>query len=53
MKTKKIEKKRLVVDMDINLHCEIKKRAAARNISIKNYVEYAIIIRLNEEKKYD
>jgi uncharacterized protein (DUF1778 family) len=52
MKTEENKKKRLAVDLDINIHCEIKKRASVRNISITDYVLIALAMWMAEEDKY-
>lgn len=53
MITKENNKKRLAVDLDINLHCEIKKRAAQRNITVTEYILICIGERIEKEKQYE
>ena len=49
----KLQLKRLVLDVPLELHTEVKKRAATRNISIKIWISRAIINAIKEEKKYE
>ena len=44
-----VEIKRLVVDLNINTHCEIKKRAAIQDISIKEWIFEAIMDKIRKE----
>jgi hypothetical protein len=44
-----IDKKRLIVDLNIDTHCEVKKRAAQQNMSIKNWIEMAIVEKIKQE----
>ena len=53
MKTIDKNKKRLAVDIDLELHKQIKARAAFRNISITDWIMIAITQRILEEKKYE
>lgn len=53
MKKQENGKKRLAIDIDLNLHCEIKKRAAMRNVTVTDYVILSIIMRMQDEKKYE
>ena len=46
-------KKRLIMDIDINIHCEAKKWASIRNITLTEWVKRAILKKIAEEKKYD
>ena len=41
--------KRLVVVLNINIHCEVKKRAATQNVSIKRWIEQAIMDKIRRE----
>lgn len=43
--------KRLIIDISEEMHAEIKARAARRCISMKVWVERAIIKRIQEEDK--
>ncbi len=45
-----IKIKRLIVDIPMDMHIEVKKRAAIRGISIKKYVLKAIIERIKKER---
>lgn len=45
--------KRLVIDLPVELHMDIKKRAAERNITMKEYVLQALGSRINHEKRYE
>lgn len=49
----KQNKKNLIIQLKIEEHAEIKKRAAERNISIKQYVLQAIEQRMAYENKYN
>lgn len=42
--------KRLVVILDIEMHIEIKKRAAVQNVSIRKWLEQAINEKIKQEK---
>lgn len=44
--------KNLIVHVDINLHSEIKARAARFSISIKSYVIEAILDKMSREDEY-
>lgn len=44
-----LEEKRLVVMLNINIHCEVKKRAANQNLSIKRWIEQAIMDKIRKE----
>ncbi len=44
---------RITFDTDINLRAEIKSRAARRNISLKTWIERAILEQVKREDKYD
>lgn len=50
---KKSYEKRLIVDITVEEHNEIKIRAAARNLSIKTWVMRAIQEAILKEKKYE
>lgn len=52
MNIKENNKKRLSVDLDIDIHCELKKRAAQRNITVTAYLLICIRERMMEEDKY-
>ena len=41
------------MELLLNLHCEIKKRAALRNISITQWIIMAIHEQIKEEMKYE
>ncbi len=43
------ELKRLIVDLNINIHCEMKKRAAQQNMTIKKWIEMAIMEQIRKE----
>jgi len=43
------EIKRLIVDLNINIHYEVKKRASQKNMSIKRWIEEAIMDKIREE----
>ncbi len=43
------KEKRLAVNLSIDMHCEIKKRAAVHNQSIKEWIEEAIVDKINKE----
>jgi len=45
--------KRLLIDIDVDLHSKIKARAAARNITLKTYITRAILRAIAEEQKYE
>lgn len=45
--------KRLLIDIPDQLHEEIKKRAATRNITMRKWVIRAVMRVIEEEKKYD
>ncbi len=44
-------KKRLNVDLDINIHCEVKKRASIKNMTITNWVVQAILEQIKKEQR--
>ena len=46
-------KKRLVIDLDVEVHTEIKKRAVLRHCSMKQYIEEAIAGRIVREDMID
>jgi hypothetical protein len=45
-------KKRLVVEMEQDLHHEIKKQALFRNITVRKYIIQAVIERMKRDEKY-
>lgn len=45
--------KRIVFDVSLEEHVEIKKRAAIHNITIKKYIMEAVEQRIMKEKKYE
>jgi len=45
--------KRLSIDLNLDLHCEVKKRASERNITMKKWIEIAVWERINYEKQYE
>jgi len=51
MNKEKIVSKRLVIDIDEELHIRIKTAAAIKNISIKKYVLQNFLIALIEDEK--
>ena len=44
-----MKKKRLNVELDLNTHCQIKRNAAAQNITITTWIMKAIAKKMNEE----
>ena len=46
-------RKRLVLNIDDQLHSEIKTRAAERRISLTQYVLQALIGRIQQENNYN
>lgn len=53
MEKKDTIKKRLSMFLDINVHCEVKKRAAIRNITMTDWIMMAIMQRIEYERKYE
>jgi hypothetical protein len=53
MKKKAQKKKRLVIDMPIETHNEIKNLAEKRNCSMKYYVMKVLARVMRDEKSYD
>lgn len=53
IENKKEIKKRLSMELALNLHCEIKRRSAQRNISIAQWIVHAINEQIKEEMKYE
>lgn len=53
VKTKNKEIKIVFVEVMPEIHTEIKKRAAIRNITMKEYILQAIEERIKQEKKYE
>jgi hypothetical protein len=51
--TKPSQRKRIIFDVTLEEHYEIKKRAAALNIPIRIYVLQAVERRIKQERKYD
>lgn len=49
---KEKEYKKLIIDIDKELHANIKAMAALRNISIKRYVMRIVIKTLNKDLEY-
>jgi hypothetical protein len=49
---KDIKPKRLIADIDLEIHKRIKSAACWKNISIKKYILQAIIKSLIEDEKY-
>lgn len=45
--------KMLTIEFSLDLHREIKKRAAERNVTIRRYVTQAILSRIATEKQYE
>ncbi len=43
------QKKRLNVDIELNIHCQIKKNAAAQNKKITQWIMEAIADKINRE----
>lgn len=44
-----MKKKRLNVELDLNIHCQIKKNSAAQNKKMTQWVMEAITEKLNKE----
>ena len=53
METQDKKQKRLVVDLNKDLHVIIKSKAAFRNITIKKWILIAIAERIKQESKYE
>jgi predicted HicB family RNase H-like nuclease len=53
MKEKRIGPKRLTLDIDENMHAEVKSRAARRNIPLRLWVYRALLEAINKEKQYE
>lgn len=53
LKYTKKEKKRLGLDLELELHSEIKRRSINRNITMKDWVMIAIMERIEKEAKYE
>ena len=49
----KMKLKSLLVHIDLDLHCEIKKRAAMRGISMRTWVMRAVLAQIKQERKYE
>lgn len=45
--------KRMVFELPVSTHCDIKKRAAERNISVKKWLCIAIDERIAKERLYE
>jgi len=43
---------RLLIELDINIHMELKAQAAYRNQSMKEYVTDAILAQIARDKQY-
>lgn len=52
-KKEKESVKRMVFELPINTHCDVKKRAAERNISVKKWLWIAIHERIEKERLYE
>jgi hypothetical protein len=44
--------KRLTIDIEIEIHSDIKARAAFRHTSVKNYILEAVAMRMLKESEY-
>ncbi len=53
MEDKVKDKKRLVLDMTVDGHNQLKLRAIKRNVSMKKYVLDAIWLRIDQERKFE
>ncbi len=53
MEDKVKDKKRLVLDMTVDGHNQLKLRAIKRNVTMKKYVLDAIWLRIDQERKYE
>ena len=51
-KNKPANLSRMLVELDINIHMEVKAQAAYRNQSMKDYVIDAILAQIAVDKKY-
>lgn len=45
--------KRLLLDVNLELHNEVKKRAAERGISLKVWLKRAIMAQIKKEEQYE
>lgn len=50
-KTKKRKLKRLIAEIPIEIHCEIKSIAASQNLTIRQFVFRAIVEKIKRERK--
>lgn len=53
MKTRNKTIKVVFIEVTVDEHTEIKKRAAMRNVTMKQYIMQAIEDRIKKESKYD
>lgn len=53
MEEKKKSRKRLLIEIDEEVHKQIKIRAALRNASIKEWVTMAIALQMKWEEHYE
>lgn len=45
--------KRMIFELPVKTHCEVKMRAAERNVSIKKWLLIAIQERIEKERQYE
>ena len=50
---KKQKRQRLIIDINEDLHAEIKARAAFRHMSMTSYVLQTLIARMRQEQLYE
>lgn len=50
--TKRKGPKRLIIDINENLHAEVKAMASLRCISLRKYTLRALILQLNKDQKF-
>jgi len=53
MEEYKTKKKCLLIEIDVNLHVEIKKRAVIRNIPMRAWVTRALLEQIKKEQQYE
>lgn len=53
MENENLKIKQLMIHIPVDLHAEIKSRAALRNITIKKWVLRAIMEQIKKEKQYE
>lgn len=53
MEDKKVSPKRLVIDINEEMHTKIKIHAAKRNISIRKWAIRAILKAIKDEEQYE